>query len=167
MSVSYLVGLEELTVLAHFSGCSALPGFSALPAVEGERCRALLLGLDEKGMVQLSGDRVAVHPPLAFVIRTMAHAGLTARAENGALAYCAPDLGVVVGRVPRGKERFRLTPTPDARELAERFWEASGACFESLAFAYCEGSGGWCEAAMARAELEALFARVYTEVVSE
>lgn len=164
MPVSYLISNLELTVLAYFSGCSELIGFSSLPVVEKQACQSILSDLDEKGMLHLSDDSVAVHPPISFILSAIEQPLVAVKAENGALACCTKNLGVVVSRVHRAKNRYRITPLPNPEETASKFWQVSGACFETMDFSLYRRENGWEKTTLTQTETEELFSQAYKEV---
>jgi len=130
MAISYLISLEQLSVLAHFAGMASFAHLPNLPAIDRQRSEELLEALGQQGMIHLrkakdnkTEDAAAVDMTLAFVLKTMAKPALVVRATGDVLAYCTSELGIVVTPDPRNKSKYRIMPLPDAKELTQRIWE--------------------------------------------
>ena len=163
MPISYLLTLEQLSVLAHFSGINAFAGLPELPAINRERCDQLLPGLSEHGMLQLHGNEAAVDLALGFILSVMAKPGLVLQTPAGALGYCTRELGVEVSADTRAPGKYRVTPLPTARELADRLWgEHPGS--QHVEFSIRRKGQPWEKKQMTGPELEAEISQIYTEV---
>lgn len=126
MSISYLLTLPELAVVAHFCGVGRLGGLPPLPRVDGEEGKAVLASLAEKGMLLPSEEGVAVNPPLRFVVESMGSAALIALSGWGTVCSVTEHLGVVVTRDRHRPGRYLLTPYPSGKELLQAFLEGDG-----------------------------------------
>lgn len=163
MAIAYLFTLEELAVLAHFSGEQALVGFEALPSVDTRRCDQLLADLHEKGMATVSADAVSLPAPLKLMISVLARPELSVRAIGDIWIHCTADLGVLVTRAPHSKTRMRVLPLPTARELAEHLWEEAEICFEQSDFVIYRGGEAPAKATLSQAELQEILLQTYRE----
>ena len=125
MAISYIVSMEELKVLAAMANADSFEWLPELPAIDQKRYDELLGILDTNGMVKVSKNKGAAYVDMAvcFIISTMANPELVIRTAAGAVGYCTKQLGVVVCPDKRAKDKFRITPLPDARAMAEKLWE--------------------------------------------
>jgi hypothetical protein len=170
MAISYLVSLEQLSVLAHFSGIDSFPRLAELPTLNRERSTELLETLSEQGMIHLlkaktdkAESKAAVDMTLAFVLSIMAKPALVMQTAEGVLGYCSDVLGVVVTQDARNKSKYRITPMPDAKELAERLWDV---CVKTdgltVDFMLYFENGEYKNVRLTKAELEATISKIYT-----
>ena len=165
MPISYLPTLEHLSILAHFSGINTFPGLPELPAISRERCAELLPTLSEQGMIHLHREQAAVDLTLRFVLQAMAAPALVVKTQGGALGYCTRELGVAVSADARAPSKYRITPLPNAKELAAKLWKDLPG-MQPADFSLLRKGGGWEDARLTKTELEAQIAQIYTEAIS-
>jgi len=161
MSISYLISLEQLSILAHFSGIEAFPTLPELPFVSRERCEELIPVMGDQGMLCLSGDEAAVDMALGFILDAIAKPALLIQTQEGSFAFCTKELGVFVGISPRNPSRYLVTPLSNATELADKIWDDERTVTDSVMFKICRDGNGWEEVHMTKPALEAIILSTY------
>jgi len=125
MAISYIVNLDELSVLSYFCGVYSIPGLPELPRIESDKCEALIKTLGEQGMIYQQGDSVSVDMALGFAIVNISRPSLFIKMSESLFGYCTAELGVVVAKDVRSVNKYRLTPLQNASELAKKLWGES------------------------------------------
>ena len=172
MAISYLISLEQLSVLAHFAGVDSFPHLPELPTISRERGIELIDVLSEQGMLHLhkakddkAEDKAAVDTTFAFVLLSMAKPKLVIKTAKGALGYCTNALGVVVTQDIRNKSKYRITPLPNAKETAERLWELCSKADAQMAnFTIYFGNKEPENMQLTKSNLEENVSKIYTDI---
>ena len=125
MAISYIVNLDELSVLSYFCGVYSIPGLPELPRIESDKCEALIKTLDEQGMIYQQGDNVSVDMALGFVIVSISRPSLFIKMPENVLGYCTAELGVVVAKDIRSVNKYRVAPLQNTSDLAIKLWGES------------------------------------------
>ncbi len=163
MSVSYMIDMEQLAVLARYMSADGFPGLPNLPETDQGKNDEVLKKLSELGMVHLQGAEASLDLGLAFILTAMAKPELMIRAIGNILCCCTKDLGVVISSDTHAKNKYRITPLPSAAEVTERMWEAVGENSSPQEFSLWSVSGGWQQSSMSKSELGKLIRRIYKE----
>ncbi|MCL2287251.1 MAG: hypothetical protein FWC32_12935 [Firmicutes bacterium] len=162
MAISYLVNIEQLSVLAYFCNIESFPGLPELPIVDGERGETLIKILDEQGMIHKQNDKASVDIVLGFVLANMASPSLLIKTSEDILGYCNRELGIAASQDMRSPNKYRITPLPDAISLARKLW-GNRPNLQKTEF-IVQTMGDKPEVMqMNKPELEALISRIYTE----
>ena len=135
MGISYIVSIEELSVLANLADAESFEGLPALPDVDDKRRQELLCGMDDSGLVKIDRKIGAVSVDMAidFILSAMAKPELVIRVSRSAVGYCTKNLGVVVSPDRRTEHKYRITPFPDAESMVEKVMEHHDGDKEELA----------------------------------
>ena len=125
MAVSYLISLEQLSVLAHFSynPIDHFPLLPDLPKIDRAKSEKLLDELKELGMLHKRDNEAALDITIGFILSTMAKPDLLIETEEGGKGYCTRALGVVVKKDSLTPNKYRITPLPTGEEMANILWE--------------------------------------------
>lgn len=166
MSISYLLTIEQLSVLAYFQSIDSFHGFSSLPVISREKCDELLEYLNVNGMIHLQGDRASVDVALGFILHCMAAPQLYMKTAEGIHGYCTSGLGVVVFPDRRSSDKFRITPLPDAHEFTEQLWK-NYSNEETVEFSLWTEKSILAQKHMSKPELKARILKIYTEAHHE
>ena len=162
MSISYLVTLEELSVLAHFCNIDTFQGMPAMPLIDSKQCSELLNTMNDQGLVHLSEGEIAIDIVVRFILRSMANPTLFIQMPNNVNGYCTDTVGVMVSPATRAAGKYKITPLPNANALAYRLWESLGA--KTDATIIVQTAEIKTEMPLTRPELETIIAGVYMEV---
>ena len=122
MAISYLVTLDQLSVLAHFCQIDSFRGLPELPHVSGTKCNTLIEAMGKQGMVHIHNHTAAVDIVLHFILQTMASPGVFIQGMD-VWGYCTQDLGVVLQPDRRSKTKFKITPAETAKDFATILWQ--------------------------------------------
>ena len=125
MAISYIVNLDELSVLSYFCGVSSIHGLPDLPRIASDKCEILIKTLGEQGMIYQQGENISVDMALGFVIFNISRPSLFIKTPESILGYCTPELGVVVAKDIRSTNKYRIAPLQNASELATKLWGES------------------------------------------
>lgn len=161
MSISYLISLEQLSVLAHFCKIDAFKGLPEMPVIDRERCNALVETMAEQGMVHLNAGEIAVDVVVKFILSTMAASSLFIQAPNSICGYCTDVMGVVVLPAARSVSKYKIVPMLNANVFAAMLWESCRA--DTQASFVVETAKTKIETQLTKAALEKTIARTYTE----
>ena len=168
MRVSYMLTMEQLSVLAFFLGLETLPGLPDLPKVGLEKSDKLVDLMSNEGLLVKSGKICSVDLTLGFVLRQMASPDMLVKAPDGGFAACTKELGTVVTLDRRGGGKYKITPLPTPGDIADMLWEdiVEDTIKEEIQFSISKGSEEYI-AMMSKTELEKLISDAYTEVTYE
>lgn len=125
MAISYIINMDELSVLSHFCGVSSIHGLPEPPKIASDKCETLVATLGEQGMIYRQGENVSVDMALRFVIVNISCPSLFIKMPDSVLGYCNAELGVVVAKDTRSVNKYRITPLQNASELAAKLWGES------------------------------------------
>ena len=122
MSISYIFGKKELTILA----AAAVGRTDFLPEgfaddVQQREQTDILEGLKRKGYVSFSdrrSGRISVEQTAAFFMNMIAEADYSAVSDDGGIyAFYCPKLVIILGKDRLSAEKCRITPLRDENDL--------------------------------------------------
>ena len=119
MAISYLISLEEFSVLAHFCGYDSFPSMPQLPVIDREKSDLLINNLVKRGMIHIHNNEAAVDLALSYVLSVMVEPINVIKGGDGT-GYCGKDVWISVKTDRRNlpeMQKYKITPFPSKEEL--------------------------------------------------
>ncbi|MCL2015584.1 MAG: hypothetical protein FWG68_04985 [Defluviitaleaceae bacterium] len=117
MAFSYLMSLEELSVLAYFSEIDEFLLMPELPTLNEEQSEIVINQLSQKGMMHINKNNASVDLIVHYILTAMAQAAAV-QGKNNKIGYCGNEIFVAVAQDKYSNyPKYRITPLQSKRAL--------------------------------------------------